>query len=221
MTLFRDRAAAGRQLADHLGQYSHDPNAIVLALPRGGVPVAHEIALALKLPLDVYIVRKLGVPWHEELAMGAVAADGHYVIDEATVNAAGIGREEFRRVFDHELAELRRRESLYRDDRPRPSLEGKNVIVVDDGLATGASMYSAVAALRHRDPAEIIVAVPVAPADTVRMLERFAERVVCPYQPEYFGAVGLYYQNFAQTTDGEVCRLLADAERQRHLWKVA
>jgi predicted phosphoribosyltransferase len=221
MALFRNRADAGRQLAKHLAHYMLDPNAIVLALPRGGVPVAYEVALALKLPLDVYIVRKLGVPWHEELAMGAVAADGSYVIDEAIVNAAGVRPEEFRQTWERELGELRRRESVYRDDRPRPDLESKKAIVVDDGLATGASMYSAVTALRHRNPAEIIVAVPVAPADTVRFLERSADRVVCPYQPQPFGAVGMYYQDFTQTTDGEVRRLLADAEYQRTLWKVA
>jgi putative phosphoribosyl transferase len=221
MALFRNRADAGRQLAKHLERYSLDPNAIVLGLPRGGVPVAYEIAVALKLPLDVYIVRKLGVPWHEELAMGAVAADGSCVVDQGIIESAGIGVAEFRQTLERELAELRRRESLYRDDRPHPDLERKNVIVVDDGLATGASMFSAISALRRRNPAQIVVAVPVAPADTVRRLEQSADRVVCPHQPPYFGAVGLYYQNFTQTTDGDVRRLLADAEHQRILWKVA
>jgi predicted phosphoribosyltransferase len=221
MALFQDRSDAGRQLARHLRHYSLDPNAIVLALPRGGVPVAYEIAMELKLSLDVYVVRKLGVPWHDELAMGAVAADGSCVVDQRIVESAGIGFAEFRQTLERELNELRRRESVYRDDRPRPDLERKSVIVVDDGLATGASMYSAVTALRRRNPAEIIVAVPVAPDDTVRFLERSADSVVCPHRPQPFGAVGTYYQNFTQTTDSEVRRLLADVEYKHHLWKVA
>jgi putative phosphoribosyl transferase len=219
--LFHDRADAGRRLASALGSYKERRDVIVLALPRGGVPVGYEIATALRVPLDVYAVRKLGVPGHEELAMGAIASDGSYVIDEATINMAGVTREEFRAELDHEFAELKRRERAYRDDRPEPNLERKAVIVVDDGLATGSSMYAAVEALRHRNPAEIVVAVPVAPAETCRSLQRVADRVVCPHQPHYFGAVGLYYADFAQIGDEEVRRLLSLAPSKPGPWKVA
>ena len=153
--------------------------------------------------------------------MGAVASDGSYVIDEATIDIAGVTRKEFQATLMRELAELRRREVAYRDDRPEPNLCGRTVILVDDGLATGASMYSAVAALRQRKPAQIAVAVPVAPADTCRSLEHVADRVFCPNQPIYFGAVGLYYANFAQVSDQEVRHLLNQAQRKREPWKVA
>lgn len=221
MALFYDRADAGRQLATYLIEYAQGRDPIVLALPRGGVPVGYEVAEALGAPLDVYIVRKLGVPGHEELAMGAVASDGSYVIDEATIDIAGVTRKEFQATLRHELAELRRREVAYRDDRPEPNLSSRTVILVDDGLATGASMYSAVAALRQRKPAQVAVAVPVAPADTCRSLEHVADRVFCPNQPIYFGAVGLYYANFAQVSDQEVRHLLNQAQRKREPWKVA
>ncbi|MGC1380853.1 MAG: phosphoribosyltransferase [Candidatus Baltobacteraceae bacterium] len=221
MSLFFDRADAGRRLAASLVEYASQRDPFVLALPRGGVPVGYEVARALNAPLDVYVVRKLGVPGHEELAMGAVAADGSYVVDESTIDAAGITYEAFAATLTRELAELKRREIAYRGDRPEPNLAGKTAILVDDGLATGASMYSAIAALRQRRPAEIAVAVPVAPADTCVALQRIADRVFCPNQPAYFGAVGLYYQNFAQVDDEEVRRLLARAEAERKRWKVA
>jgi predicted phosphoribosyltransferase len=221
MTLFYDRADAGRRLAERLAGFAKNRDTIVLALPRGGVPVGYEIASALAVPLDVYIVRKLGVPGHEELAMGAVAADGSYVIDESTIAMVGVTREEFQATLARELAELKRRMIAYRDDRPEPDLTGRTVILVDDGLATGASMYSAVVALRQRKPAEIAVAVPVAPAETCRSLQHYADRVFCPYQLEHFGAVGLYYANFAQVSDDEVRRLLNKAENERKSCKVA
>ncbi len=221
MALFGDRADAGRQLAQYLAEYAHERKPIVLALPRGGVPVAYEVAKALNAPLDVYIVRKLGVPGHEELAMGAVASDGSYVVDESTIGLAGVTLEGFNATLARELAELRRRETVYRGDRPEPELAGKSVILVDDGLATGASMYAAISALRQRKPAEIAVAVPVAPIETCRSLQRCADRVFCPNLPENFGAVGYYYADFAQTGDDEVRRLLERAARENDPWKVA
>jgi predicted phosphoribosyltransferase len=219
MALFSDRADAGRRLAEYLRGYAQGRDVIVLALPRGGVPVAYEIAKALAAPLDVYVVRKLGVPWHPELAMGAVASGGTYVVDEATIQMAGVTDEEFEATLLRELAELNRRESAYRDGRPEPDLTGKSVILVDDGLATGASMYSAVSALRQREPAEIAVAVPVAPADTCAALEQRADRVFCPHRLQRFGAVGFYYADFTQVGDDEVRRLLKAAHGGS--WKVA
>jgi putative phosphoribosyl transferase len=218
--MFSNRADAGRQLAAHLEGYARGRDAIVLALPRGGVPVAYEVAKALGAPLDIYVVRKLGVPWHPELAMGAVASGGTYVVDEATVEMAGVTDEEFEAVLLRELAELARRESAYRGNRPEPNLTGKSVIVVDDGLATGASMFSAVAALRQRAPAEIAVAVPVAPVDTCARLERQADRVFCPHKMVRFGAVGLYYADFSQVGDEDVRRLLRLAAGEES-WRVA
>jgi len=221
MALFFDRADAGRQLAACLLEYARGRDPIVLALPRGGVPVAYEVAKALAAPLDVCVVRKLGVPGHEEVAMGAVASNGGYVIDESTLDVAGVTREAFNATLAREFAELKRREIAYRGERPEPSLAGKTVILVDDGLATGASMYAAATALRERDPAAIAVAVPVAPAETCGALRQVADRVICPNQPVYFGAVGLYYANFAQVGDDEVRRLLARADAERKQWKVA
>ncbi len=221
MPLYRDRADAGKRLASQLIAYarSHDP--IVLALPRGGVPVGYEVAKALGAPLDVYIVRKIGVPGYEELAMGAVAADGSYVVDASTIESLGITQDRFHAALERELAELKRREAAYRDGRPEPKLAGRSVIVVDDGLATGASMYSAIAALRQRKPADIAVAVPVAPVETCRILATAADHVFCPHQPAYFGSVGFYYDNFRQVGDDEVRELLARAAREKATWKVA
>lgn len=219
--LFRDRGDAGRQLAEHLAGYAGRRDVVVLALPRGGVPVAYEIARALKAPLDVYTVRKLGVPGHEELAMGAVASDGSYVVDEGIVDGAGVTLQQFQAELVHEYAELKRREAAYRDDRAEPDLRGMCAIVVDDGLATGASMQSAVGALRQRKPAEIVVAVPVGAPQSCRALSLVADRVVCPNQPEYFGAVGFYYADFSQVEDDDVRRLLDEAERNIESWKVA
>jgi len=219
--IFDDRADAGRQLASQLQEYRQHADAVVLALPRGGVPVAYEIARALRLPLDVYIVRKLGVPGHEELAMGAVASDASYVMDDGMIQRLGITPRQFQSVLVHEFAEIKRREAAYRDDRPEPDVTARSVIVVDDGLATGSTMYSAVSALRQRRPREIVVAVPVAPPETCAALARVADRVVCPHQPVYFGAVGVYYADFGQVSDGEVRRLIDRAGTERAAWKVA
>jgi predicted phosphoribosyltransferase len=210
MQLFADRADAGRRLADKLAGYANNPNVIVLALPRGGVPVGYEVARRLHVPLDVYVVRKLGVPGHEELAMGALASDGTCVVDDDLIGSLGIDEESIEEVVRREIAELRRRESAYRDG-PQPNVAGKIVIVVDDGLATGATMRSAAISLRKRNPAAIVVGVPVAAPRTCASLERVVDRVVCVATPEPFHAVGLYYQNFEQTSDDDVRRLLARA----------
>ncbi|MBV8637733.1 MAG: phosphoribosyltransferase [Candidatus Eremiobacteraeota bacterium] len=208
MALLRDRAEAGHQLAVCLHDYTDDAGAIVLALPRGGVPVGYEVAMALHLPLDVYVVRKLGVPGHEELAMGAIASDGTYVVDPATLEMARVNREALEETLQREAVELRRRSAAYREDRPEPEIAGKRVIVVDDGLATGASMFAATRAIRARDPAAVIVAVPVAPAETVEWLRGVADRVICPHEFQHFGAVGLHYDDFAEVSDDDVRSLL-------------
>ncbi|HZV77852.1 MAG TPA: phosphoribosyltransferase [Candidatus Babeliales bacterium] len=211
MHLFADRADAGRRLAESLHAYENAHNAIVLALPRGGVPVGYEIAGRLNLPLDVYVVRKLGVPGHEELAMGALASDGTCVVDDELIESLGISEAALDEVVAREIAELRRRQVVYRDARPQAEINGRTVFIVDDGLATGATMRAAASALRERGPAAIVVAVPVAAPRTCASLQRVADHVVCVHTPEPFHAVGLYYQNFEQTSDDEVRRLLAQA----------
>jgi len=213
--LFADRADAGRQLAGALAAYADDPDVIVLALPRGGVPVAYQVARSLRVPLDVYVVRKLGVPGHEELAMGALASDGTCVVDDELIEALGIDQSAVDEVVEREIGELRRRQVAYRDERPEPNLAGKIVIIVDDGLATGATMRAAAIALRARNPATIVAAAPVAAPRTCASLRSVADRVVCVFTPEPFHAVGLYYQNFEQTGDDEVRRLLAAAAAER------
>lgn len=215
MLLFADRFDAGRQLAETLLEYSDRSGVVVLALPRGGLPVGYEIARRLHAPLDVYIVRKLGVPGHEELAMGALAGDGTCVVDDDLIHALHIGEAALDEVLRREGEELRRREGAYRAARPRVDIAGKIAIVVDDGLATGASMRAAATALRQERPAEIVVAVPVAAARTCANLERMVDRVVCLFTPEPFHAVGLYYQNFEQTSDEEVRRLLSLAASEQ------
>jgi predicted phosphoribosyltransferase len=206
---FRDRVNAGKVLAEHLRKYAGRPDVIVLALPRGGVPVAYEVAKALGAPLDVFIVRKLGVPGHEEYAMGAVASGGVRVLNEDVVRGLGLNDIAVERVAARELAELNRRERLYRGDRPEPDLKGRTVILVDDGLATGSTMKAAVKALAARGPARIVVAVPIAAADTCQALRREVDEVVCAVTPEPFHAVGLWYDDFRQTSDEEVHDLLA------------
>ncbi len=209
--IIKDRAEAGKKLAEALAIYEGQRDAVVLALPRGGVPVAAEVAELLRVPLDVYVVRKLGVPGHVELAMGAIAGDGTCIIDEEIVSSLHVNAAAVQEVIFREIEELRRREKAYRDDRTQVNVAGKTVILIDDGLATGATMRAAVTALRKRDPSKIVVAVPVAAARTCQLLSQVADRVVCPHAPETFVAVGLFYENFEQTSDDEVRRLLAQA----------
>jgi predicted phosphoribosyltransferase len=212
---FRDRHDAGRAVARMLAPYAGRPDVLVLALPRGGVPVAYEVARALGAPLDVFLVRKLGVPGHEELAMGAIASGGVRVVNEAVVSSLRVPDAAIERVAAEEGRELERRERAYRDGRPAPPLDGREVILVDDGLATGSSMRAAAAAARAQGPRRIVVAVPVAAAETCRDLAREVDEVVCAVTPEPFYAVGMWYDDFDQTTDGEVRDLLARAERER------
>lgn len=211
MRLFADRADAGRQLASGLAEYARQESTVVLALPRGGVPVGVEVAASLDAPLDVYVVRKLGVPGREELAMGALAGDGTCVVDDELVESLGVTPEELDAAVARESTEIARRERAYRDARPAPELSGKTVIVVDDGLATGATMRAAAIALRRHNPAKLVVAVPVAAPRTCASLAQEVDRVVCAFTPEPFHAVGLYYENFDQVGDDEVRRLLAQA----------
>lgn len=208
--MFRDRTDAGRRLASALADYAHRNDAVVLGLPRGGVAVACEVAQRLHLPLDVFVVRKLGVPARPELAMGALAGDGTYVLDERMVASLGISDAHVRAVIEREREELRRRERAYRGIAAEPNLSGKTALLVDDGLATGATMRVAAIAVRRENPREIVVAVPVGATRTCDSLLEVADRIVCPFQPEPFVAVGLFYEDFSQTTDEEVRRLLAN-----------
>lgn len=208
---FPDRAEAGRFLATKLSKYSGRDDVIVLGLPRGGVPVAYEVARALRVPLDVFIVRKLGVPGFEELAVGAIASGGVRVLNEDVARALPNADEIIQAVTQHETAEVERREQKYRDGRPAPEIQGKTAILIDDGLATGATMRAAVKALRQRGAAKIVVAVPVGPLDTCKEFEEEADEVVCASAPEFFQAVGQYYEDFSQTSDDEVRELLARA----------
>jgi putative phosphoribosyl transferase len=216
---YRNRREAGQRLAQHLLAYANRPDVIVFGLPRGGIPVAHEIAQTLHAPLDVFVVRKLGVPWHPELAMGAIAAGGVRVVDEGLMNYAGVTPADLERVTAAERAELERRELRYRGNRPFPSVRDRTVILVDDGLATGATMRAAVTALRAGNPERIVVAVPVAAAETCEGFQGVADEIVCAETPERFGAVGFWYEDFSQTTDEEVFELLEDArsrEQREH-----
>lgn len=212
--MFRDRAEAGRLLAAKLKAYAGCPNVLVLALPRGGVPVAFEVAQALRAPLDVFVVRKLGVPGHEELAMGAIATGGVRVLNDEVVSELGIPKWIIDAVAAEEGRELHRRERLYRDDAPPPQVSGRIVILIDDGLATGSTMRAAVAAVRQQKPARVIVAVPVAAAETCAEFRGIADEVVCAFIPDRFYAVGRWYEDFSQTTDEEVRWLLEQADHQ-------
>lgn len=205
---YRDRRDAGERLAAAL-QGRIGPEPVVLGLPRGGVPVAAEVARALGVPLDVLVVRKLGLPHHPELAMGAIASGGARVLNPQVIAFSDVTPEMLRRVEEREREELARREELFRGDRPPLRVTDREVVLVDDGLATGATMEAAVAALRSRDPARVVVAVPVGSADAVDRLRREAELVVCPLVPEDFSAVGQWYEQFGQTGEDEVRRLLA------------
>ncbi len=211
---FADRAEAGRQLAEKLDEYADREDVIVLGLPRGGVPVAYKVAKRLRAPLDVFIVRKLGVPGFEELAAGAIASGGVRVLNQDVMRAIPYAEEAIEAVTAKETAELERREQIYREGRPPPELRGRIVILVDDGLATGATMRAAVKALRERGAAKIIVAVPVGPPDTCHELAEEADETVCLTTPAFFQAVGQYYDDFSQTSDDDVRELLASAAQE-------
>jgi predicted phosphoribosyltransferase len=206
---FKDRHDAGRQLAEELTNYQNREDVILLALPRGGVPVGYEIARELGIRLDVYLVRKLGVPGHEELAFGAISTGGVKTFNEDVVRSVGLTDREIDPVVEREEAELRRREEAYRGDAPAPEIEDQVAILVDDGLATGASMRAAVESVRQQGPKETVVAVPTAPPDTCQKLSRTADAVYCLMTPEPFGGVGAWYEDFAQTSDEEVRELMA------------
>lgn len=211
--LFRDRRDAGRVLASLLERYRDRGDVVVLALPRGGVPVAYEVATMLRVPLDVFLVRKLGVPGQEELAMGAIASSEMVVINDDVVRGLGIGPQLVQSVAEREARELARREVAYREGRPARDVRGKVVILVDDGLATGSTMLAAVHAVRALEPARIVVAVPAAPESTCRELAAVVDDVVCATTPSPFLAVGQSYEDFTQTSDDEVRQLLREADR--------
>jgi predicted phosphoribosyltransferase len=214
--LFRDRRAAGQLLATELAAYANRPDVLVLALPRGGVPVAYEVARTLNAPLDVFLVRKLGVPGHEELAMGAVATGDVRVLNEHIVRSLRIPDNVIDTVTAWEQQELVRREHLYRSDRPLPEVRGRTIILVDDGLATGATMHAAIKALRQQQPVRIVVAVPIASPETCDQLRGEVDEVICAITPDPFYAVGLWYEDFSPTTDEEVRELLARSMETEH-----
>jgi predicted phosphoribosyltransferase len=209
---YRNRQEAGRALAERLGAYRGRTDVLVLALPRGGVPVAFEIARVLEAPLDVFVVRKLGVPGQSELAMGAIASGGVRVLNDDVVAALGVSDRDVERVTARELEELARREAAYRGQRADPVVAGRVIILVDDGLATGATMRAAVAALRAQSPARIVVAVPVGARDTVREMAAICDELICPLTPQGFTAVGEWYDDFLETTDDDV-RTLVGSDR--------
>jgi putative phosphoribosyl transferase len=213
--LFRDRIDAGRILARKLFKYKQHPDVLVLGLPRGGIPVAFEVAQELNAPLDVFLVRKLGLPGHEELAMGAIASGGVRVLNADVVNLFRVPLDVIDHVADKEEAEMNRREQVYRQGRPPPQIRSRAVIVVDDGLATGSTMRAAVGALRRKDPSRIVVAVPVAAPSTCEELRGEVDEMICAETPEPFHAVGLWYEDFTQTTDAEI-RGLLDRAAQLH-----
>ncbi|HXF60555.1 MAG TPA: phosphoribosyltransferase [Caldilineaceae bacterium] len=210
-SLFLDRRDAGRRLASKLTMFADRPDVVVLGLPRGGVPVAFEVAAALHAPLDVFLVRKLGVPGQEELAMGAIASGGVRVLNQAVIEALNIPAPVIDAVAAREQRELERRERVYRSGRPAPDLRNKTVILVDDGLATGASMAAAVHGVRAQQPAQVVVAVPTAASETCEAFERISDKIVCAETPQPFWGVGMWYADFSQTTDEEVRELLAHA----------
>jgi predicted phosphoribosyltransferase len=219
---FRDRRDAGRQLAEHLSQYANRDDVLILALPRGGVPVAVEVANALRAPFDIFLVRKLGVPGHPELAMGAIASGGVRVLSDDLIADLGIPERAVEEVSARERLELERRDAAYRGDRPAPDIRDKTIILIDDGLATGSTMEAAVEAVKMHQPARVIVAAPVGASETCARLQRIADDVVCAVTPEPFRAVGLWYERFDQTTDDEVLDLLQHTSQDdiRHATRI-
>jgi putative phosphoribosyl transferase len=213
MSLFNDRADAGKKLAKKLSEYANRSDVIILALPRGGVPVAFEVAKELNVKMDVFIVRKLGVPGNEELAMGAIVSDNIRVLNEDVIRSFQIPQSVIDEVAVNELRELERRERLYRGNRPKPDISGSTVILIDDGLATGATMRAAAAAVRTKNPAKIVIAVPTAASDTCSAFENEVDKTICVATPEPFYGVGAWYEDFSQTTDKEVCELLNKAAK--------
>jgi putative phosphoribosyl transferase len=214
MVPFKDRRDAGRKLAQKLSAYAGQQNGLILALPRGGVPVAYEVALTLNIPLDIFIVRKLGVPGREELAFGAIASGGIRVLNSDVVRMLSIPDEVINFVAKRELQELQRRESIYRGDRSSLEFRDHTVILIDDGLATGASMRAAVAGLRSQNPARVVIAVPAAAPETCEAFKAEVDEVICAITPELFYGVGRWYEDFSQVTDEEVRVLLEEANRQ-------
>ncbi|MFU2327901.1 phosphoribosyltransferase [Pseudomonas sp. NFX98] len=210
-TILQNRAAAGRRLVEPLLQYAHRSDVIVLALPRGGVPVAYEVATALGVRLDLMLVRKLGVPSHQEFAMGAIASGGIQILNEQALKAHPIVKAAFDAVVDRESKELLRREQVYRGNRPPLQLKDQVVILVDDGMATGASMMAAIKAARVHAPSRIVVAVPVAPIETAEALRSEVDELVCPLMPDWMMSIGYWYMDFSQTSDREVMDLLQRA----------
>ena len=215
LSRYPDRSAAGKILAGQLAHYALRPDVVVLALPRGGVPVAFEVARALGAPLDVFLVRKLGVPGYEELAMGAIATGGVRILNDAVISEMQIPAHLIEKAAERELAELCRRESLYRGDRPAPELRDRTVVLVDDGLATGSTMRAAVTAVRQQRPARVVVAVPVSAPETYAEFTSEVDEVLSPLTPDSFRAVGQWYEDFPQTSDDEVRRLLAEARNEQ------
>lgn len=219
-TPFRDRTEAGQQLGELLSPYAGRDDVLILALPRGGIPVALAVARALDVPMDILNVRKLGYPGQEELAMGAIATGGIRVVNDEVVRMLQIPQDVIDRAAEEESHELERREQVYRGGRPPPDLQGRTVILIDDGIATGSTIRAAIAAVRQQGPARVVVAIPVAPAEVCEQLRREADEVVCLRAPEAFLAIGLFYESFPQLTDEEVRQLLAVApapkdQRQR------
>jgi len=214
MAIFKDRRDAGRKLAQKLSAYANRSDVIALALPRGGVPVAYEVALALNAPLDIFTVRKLGLPGHEELAMGAIASGGARVINQDVVRTFSIPQGVVEAVAKQELKELERRERAFRGDREMREIHDRTAILIDDGLATGASMQAALMGLRARDPARIVVAVPTAPLETCEAFQQLVDEMICTTTPEPFYGVGQWYEDFSQVTDEQAQALLEQASQQ-------
>jgi putative phosphoribosyl transferase len=211
--VFQDRVDAGRRLASELGAYANREDVIVLGIPRGGVPVAFEVAKALNAQLDIFLSRKLGVPGQEELAFGAIASGGVRVLDREIIEAVGISEQDIEQITEKVKKELERRERVYRGGRPPLKLEGRTVLLVDDGIATGSSMRAAIHALRQMKPARIVIGVPVAPLSTCHRLKAEVDEFICVHMPEFFYAIGQFYTDFSQVADEEVTDLLHRATR--------